>query len=148
MTENELATIIVDACYKVHKKLGPGLLESAYERILAFELRRRNLDFVRQKSIGISYEGVKIDFGFRADFIVEDKVIIEIKSIEALAPVHMKQLLTYLVFSQLKLGLLVNFNEAIIKTGIRRVVNNFVNTMLHATAFLDSQISLRLGVFA
>ena len=122
--ENELATIIVDACFKVHKELGPGLLESAYERILAVELRRRGLSFLRQQPIAVFYDGVKVDFGFRADFIVEGLVIVEVKSIETLAPVHLKQLLTYLRFAQVKLGLLVNFNEALIKTGIRRVVNN------------------------
>ena len=95
-----------------------------YERVLAVDLRSRGLSFVRQKSIGIFYNGFKVDFGFRADFIVEGKVIIEVKSIETLASVHYKQLLTYLRFAGLKLGLLVNFNEAIIKTGMRRVVNN------------------------
>ena len=123
MTENELARIVVDACFKVHKTLGPGLLESAYERILAIEFRTRGLRFGRQKPIGVFYEGMRVDFGFRADFIVEDLVIIEVKSKEALAPVHFKQLLTYLRFANLKLGLLVNFNEALIRDGIKRVVN-------------------------
>ena len=123
MTENELARIVVDACFKVHKALGPGILESAYERILAVELRARGLRFVRQKPIGIFYDGVRVDFGFRADFIVDDLIVIEIKSIEGLAPVHFKQLLTYLRFTNLKLGLLVNFNEALIRDGIKRVVN-------------------------
>ena len=123
MTENELARIVVDACFKVHKTLGPGLLESAYERILAIEFRTRGLRFVRQKPIGVFYEGMRVDFGFRADFIVEDLVIIEVKSKEALAPVHFKQLLTNLRFANLKLGLLVNFNEALIRDGIKRVVN-------------------------
>jgi GxxExxY protein len=123
MTENELASIVVDCCFKIHKSLGPGLLESAYEKILAIELHSRGLRFVRQKVIGVFYDGNRVDFGFRADFIVEGLLIVEVKSIETLAPVHFKQLLTYLRFASLKLGLLINFNEALIKDGIKRVVN-------------------------
>jgi len=124
MTENEISKIIVDCCYKVHTSLGPGLLESVYEEILSYELVKRNLKVKRQHPIPVIYETVKMDLGFRADLIVEDKVVIEIKSVEAIAPVHGKQVLTYLRLINIKLGILVNFNEALIKDGIKRVVNN------------------------
>lgn len=124
MTENEIATVIVDCCFKIHTTLGPGLLESVYEEILCYELNNRKLSFARQKGIAVVYESVKMDLGFRADIIVENKVIIEIKSVETIAQVHPKQLLTYLRLTNLKLGLLVNFNEALIKNGIQRIVNN------------------------
>ena len=114
----------MDACFKIHTTLGPGLLESVYEEILCYELQQRKLSFVRQKGIAVVYENVKMDLGFRADIIVENKVIIEIKSVENIAQVHPKQLLTYLRLTNLKLGLLVNFNEALIKNGIQRIVNN------------------------
>ena len=96
MTENEIATIIVDAAYKIHKRLGPGLLESVYETTLAYELAKRGLQVRRQQAMPVVYESVQMDVGFRADLIVEGKVIVEIKSIDAIAPVHRKQLLTYL----------------------------------------------------
>jgi GxxExxY protein len=124
MDENELSRVGVDCCYKIHTSLGPGLLESVYEHLLSYELAKQNLYIKRQQGIPVIYEDVKMDLGFRADIIVENKLIIEIKSIEAVAPVHKKQLLTYLKLTDLKLGLLVNFNEALIKTGIHRVVNN------------------------
>jgi GxxExxY protein len=124
MTENEISKIIVDCCYKIHTTLGPGLLESVYEEILTFELLKQNLEIKRQYPIPVMYETIYMNLGFRADLIIEDKVIIEIKSIEAIAPVHSKQLLTYLKLTGLKLGLLVNFNEALIKDGIKRIVNN------------------------
>lgn len=124
MTENELAKIVVDLCLKIHKTLGPGLLESVYEEALSFELARAGLKFTRQQGIMVEYEGIKMDMGFRADLIVEDKLIVELKSIEALAPVHHKILLTYLRLTNKKLGLLVNFNVVLIKDGIKRIVNN------------------------
>ena len=124
MTENEIATIIVDCCFKIHTTLGPGLLESVYEEILCYEIQNRKLPFSRQKGIAVVYENIKMDLGFRADIIVENKVIIEIKSVETIAQVHPKQLLTYLRLTNLKLGLLVNFNESLIKNGIQRIVNN------------------------
>jgi GxxExxY protein len=124
MSENELSKIIVDCCFRIHTTLGPGLLESVYEEILAFELRKIDLHITRQQGIPVIYEGIKMDLGFRSDIIVENKVIIEIKSVEAIAPVHQKQLLTYLKITGLKLGLLVNFNDALIKNGIHRIVNN------------------------
>jgi GxxExxY protein len=123
MTENAIATEIVDAAFRIHTALGPGLLESVYDTVLAYELVRRNLRTVRQQPIPVVYENVHIDMGFRADIVVEDKVIVEIKSVELLAPVHKKQLLTYLRLTDKRLGLLINFNVALIKDGITRIVN-------------------------
>lgn len=124
MTENELSRIIVDTCLKIHVKLGPGLLESVYEEILFFELTKLGLKIERQKAIPLIWESIKMDIGFRTDLIVENKVIIELKSVEKIASVHPKQLLTYLKITNLKLGLLINFNERLIKNGITRIVNN------------------------
>jgi GxxExxY protein len=124
MTENELSKIIVDACFQVHRELGPGLFESVYEECLYYELVQRGLLVERQKEIPVFYKEVKMEIAFRADLIVEKKVIVEIKSQEGIAPVHQKQLLTYLRLTDTKLGLLVNFNEALIKDGIQRIVNN------------------------
>jgi len=123
MTENELATIIVDLCIKIHKTLGPGLLESVYESALCYELSKLNIPFERQKEISVIYENVVLDVGFRADVIVEDKVIVEIKSIENLLNVHHKTLITYLKLSDKRLGLLINFNVNLLKDGISRKVN-------------------------
>jgi len=123
LTENEIATQIVDAAYKIHTGLGPGLLESVYEAVMADELTRRGLAVVREQAIPLVYGNVKLDIGFRADLIVEGKVIIEIKSVEAIAPVHRKQLLTYLRLADKRLGLLINFDVELIKDGIARVVN-------------------------
>jgi GxxExxY protein len=123
MTENEISKEVVDAAFKIHTKLGPGLLESVYEAILAYELKQRGLQAVRQKSIPVIYEDVHLEEGFRADLIVEGKVTVELKSVEILAPVHKKQVLTYLRLTNLKLGLLVNFGDALIKDGIYRIVN-------------------------
>ena len=124
MTENELSRIIVDCCFNIHTRLGPGLLESVYEEVLSYELRKSGLEFKRQLDVPVTYEDVKLDAGFRADIIVEDKVIIELKSVENIMPVHKKQLLTYLKLANMKLGLLVNFNENLIKNGITRIVND------------------------
>ena len=123
MTENEIAREIVDAAYKIHTTLGPGLLESVYETVLSTELRKRGLDVERQQAIPVVYEGERVDLGFRADLVVEKKVIVEIKSVEAVNPVHHKQLLTYLRLADKRLGLLINFNVALIKQGIKRIVN-------------------------
>jgi GxxExxY protein len=123
MTENEISKIIVDTCYRIHVELGPGLFESVYEEILTYELQQLGLHISRQQAIPIIWKEVKMDQGFRADLIVESKVLIEIKSVEAIAPVHQKQVLSYLKLTGLKLGLLVNFNEALIKNGITRIVN-------------------------
>jgi GxxExxY protein len=124
MNENELSRIIVDAAYKVHTTLGPGLLESVYEATLAYELKNRGLSIVTQQAIPVVYEDVKLELGFRADIIVNHKVVLEVKSAEAVAPVHAKQLRTYLKLMDMKLGLLINFNVNLIKEGITRVVNN------------------------
>ena len=124
MTENEISKIVVDIFIKVHSSLGPGLLESVYEQVICYELTQRNLTYKKQQEIKVVYNGIQLDAGFRADIIIEDKVIIEIKSVELLAPVHHKQLLTYLKLTDKKLGLLVNFNVNLVKDGIVRIVNN------------------------
>ncbi len=124
MTENEISKIIVNTCYDIHVELGPGLFESVYEEILFFELTNQGLKVERQKAIPVIWKNLKMELGFRADLIVEDKVVIELKSVEAVAPVHKKQLLTYLKLTKMKLGLLINFNENLIKDGITRIVNN------------------------
>lgn len=124
MTENELATIIVDASLEVHRELGPGLLESVYENCLAFELRQRGLNVMQQQPLPVVYKDVRMDMGFRLDLWVENKVVIEVKSVDALNDVHLAQTLTYLKLTSNKLGLLINFNVPLIKHGIRRVVNN------------------------
>ena len=124
MNENKIATVIVDTCFKIHTTLGAGLFESVYEEILFYELREAGFQVTRQKAIPVIWKELKMEIGFRADLIVNNKVIIEIKSVEHVLPVHKKQLLTYLKLTDLKLGLLVNFNEALIKNGITRIVNN------------------------
>jgi GxxExxY protein len=125
MKENDITGELIDVFIKVHSKLGPGLLESVYEEVICYELNNRNLKYARQKGIEVMYDDVKMDIGFRADLIVENKVIVEIKSVELLAPVHHKQLLTYLKLTGNKVGLLVNFNVNLVKDGIVRIVNNF-----------------------
>ena len=127
MTENEVAKQIVDAAYRVHTSLGPGLLESVYEVVLAYELENRGLRTARQQAVPVVYQGTRIEMGFRADLIIEDKVIVEIKSVEAIAPVHKKQLLTHLRLADKRLGLLINFNVALIKDGITRIVNGLTD---------------------
>ena len=124
MTENELSKIIVNTCYNIHVELGPGLLESVYEEILYYELINRGIEVERQKAIPLVWKDIKMKIGFRAHLIVENKVVVELKSVETIAPVHPKQLLTYLKITNLKLGLLINFNEKLIKDGITRIVNN------------------------
>ena len=123
MTENEVAKHIVDVAFKIHTTYGPGLLESVYETIMAYELRSRGLQVRQQQAIPVVHDGIRMDLGFRADLIVENKVVVEIKSVEAIAPVHKKQLLTYLRLTDKRLGLLINFNVELIKDGITRVVN-------------------------
>ncbi len=124
MTENEISKLVVDLCFKIHKQYGPGLFESVYEEIFCYEWNKNGISFTRQQAIPLIHEEIKMEAGFRADFIIDNKVIIELKSIEALAPVHYKQVLTYLKLTNLKLGLLVNFNVDLIKDGIHRIVNN------------------------
>ena len=126
MTENEIATAVVDAAFKIHTTLGPGLFESVYEAALEFELQKRGFRVVHQIGLPVNYEQVRLELGFRVDLIVDRKVIVEIKSVEVLAPVHKKQLLTYLRLTDLRLGLLINFNVELIKYGIHRVVNKLV----------------------
>ena len=123
MTENSVAQQIVDVAYRVHTALGPGLLESVYEVVLASELKKRGLPVIRQLPVPITFEGTRFEVGFRADLLVGDLVMVEIKSIADFSPVHKKQLLTYLRLANKKLGLLINFNEVLIKDGIIRVVN-------------------------
>jgi len=125
MHENEITHIIIKYGIEIHKALGPGLLESVYEKFLYDELIENNLKVERQKKLPIKYKNREINMYFRTDLIVENKVIIEIKSVENLLPLHFKQLLTYLKLSDLRLGLLINFNVNILKDGIHRVVNNF-----------------------
>ena len=123
MTENEIAKEIVDAAFQIHKRLGPGLLESVYEIVLAHELKKRGFRVKRQVPVAIVYDDIKFDEGFRADLIIEDKVIVELKSVENVIPVHKKQLLTYLRLADKRLGLLINFGAELIRDGISRVVN-------------------------
>ena len=120
---NSVSGEIVDAAYKVHRTLGPGLLESVYAAALGWELEKRGLSVTRQQGIPVVYEEVHIHTGFFADLIVEDQIIVEIKAVEIIAPVHKRQLLTYLRLADKRLGLLVNFNVALIKDGIVRIVN-------------------------
>ena len=127
MTENEIAKRILDAAFAVHTKLGPGLLESVYEVVLAYELQKRGLTAERQKPMPILYDNIRFDEAFRSDLVVNGKVIAELKSVEALLPVHAKQLLTQLRLSGLKLGLLINFGEAHLKNGIKRVINGHLD---------------------
>ncbi len=123
MTENEISRVIVDCAYQIHTKLGPGLLESVYEAVLAKLLERRGLVVQRQVPIPIQFEDMTFDEGFRADLIVNGKVIVELKSVEQTAPVHRKQVITYIRLADKRLGLLINFGEVLIKDGISRLVN-------------------------
>ena len=123
MTENELARIVFDAGLKVHRNLGPGLLESAYEECLYYELCKLGLKVEKQKALPLIYEEIKLDAGYRIDLLVEGKLVLELKSVEALNDLHMAQILTYLKLSGCKLGLLINFNTVLFKDGVRRVVN-------------------------
>lgn len=124
MTENEIAAKVVDICFKIHTQLGPGLYESVYEEIIIYELQKTGVQFERQKAIPVFWKDKKPEVGFRADIIIENKVILELKSVEAILPVHKKQLITYLKITGLKLGLLINFNVPLIKDGITRLVNH------------------------
>jgi GxxExxY protein len=124
MTENDLSYKIRGAIFNVYNTLGPGLLESVYEAALKYELQKENIKVESQVAVPVFYDDVKLDLGFRIDLLVDDKVIIEIKSVELLAPVHHKQLLTYLKLTNIKLGLLINFNTDTITSGIVRIVNN------------------------
>jgi GxxExxY protein len=124
MSENELSRIVFDCALKVHQNLGPGLLESAYEECLFYELKKTGVEVQKQKGLPLIYEDVKLDIGYRIDIIIENKLILEIKSVEVLNDVHFAQLLTYLKLTDCKLGMLINFNVNLIKNGIKRVANN------------------------
>ncbi len=124
IVENEISQLIIGCAIKVHTALGPGLLESAYEECLYYELVKEGLKVEKQKALPLIYEEIKLEVGYRLDLIVEDKVIIEIKACEGLNDVHLAQVLTYLKLSNVKLGLLINFNVTRVKDGIKRVVNN------------------------
>ncbi|MEB2776933.1 GxxExxY protein [Algoriphagus sp. D3-2-R+10] len=121
--EDEIAKLTLDASFHIHRELGPGLLESVYETVLAHELRKRGLTVQTQVNIPFKWDQITFDHGFRADIIIERKVIIEVKSVERIVAVHPKQLLTYLKLTKFNLGLLLNFNEELLKDGIKRVVN-------------------------
>lgn len=123
MHENEVSGAVIDTAVRIHMQLGPGLLESVYERILEHEVRKRGYKVERQVPIAVVYDGLVFDEGFRADLIVENLVVAELKSIETLAPVHSKQLLTYLRLTHKRLGLLINFLQVRLKDGIRRIAN-------------------------
>ena len=124
MKENEVAQVIVDVAFQVHKQLGPGLLESVYQTVMAHELRKRGLRVQSEAPVPVVWDGIRMEVGFRADLLVEQCVMVELKSVESVAPVHKKQLLTYLRIADRRLGLLINFGTALIKDGISRVVNN------------------------
>lgn len=124
MTENELSKIAVDCMFKIHKNLGPGLLESVYEECLFYELSKTGLPVERQKPLPLIYETIKMEIGYRVDLMIENKLVIEVKAVEALNDIHKAQVITYLKLSGCKLGLLVNFNITLIKDGIKRIVNN------------------------
>ena len=123
MTENEIAQIVVDVAYKIHVQYGPGLLESAYQALMVYELRKRGLKVEDEKPILLVHDGIEMGVGYRADLIVEDKVIVELKSVEEVSRLHKKQLKTYLKLADLRLGLLINFGAVLIKDGISRVAN-------------------------
>jgi len=124
LTENAIAGEVVQTCYEIHRDLGPGFFEQVYEEILSYELKRKHLKVARQVILPLVWKGCRLNKAFRADLLVGDKVIVEIKAVESLTLVHQRQVLNYLRFSGMKLGLLVNFNEINIKTGLRRFVNN------------------------
>jgi GxxExxY protein len=127
MTENQIGKVVVDAAVSVHREVGPGLLESVYEALLAHELRERDLHVDRQVAVPIEYRGIRFDEGFRADLVVEGKVILELKSVESVSSAHKKQVLTYLRLTGLKLGYLLNFGEALMRDGITRIVNGLAD---------------------
>ncbi|MEO8270640.1 MAG: GxxExxY protein [Aureliella sp.] len=123
MTENELATIVVDVAFHIHSKFGPGLLESVYQKVMAYELRKRGLQVEEEVPVPVIWDDVSMEVGFRVDLFVNRTLIVELKSIESVAPVHKKILLTYLRLTECRLGLLLNFGEELMKSGISRVVN-------------------------
>lgn len=123
MTENEITGAILDCSIQIHRELGPGLFESVYEEVLTYELEKRGFEVERQRGVEVEWDGQNMGLGFRADLVVNAKVIIELKSIEKLQPVHFKQLQTYLKLTNIRVGILINFNEALLKNGFHRVAN-------------------------
>ena len=140
MTENEIGTIVVDEAISIHRELGPGLLESVYEIIMMHRLRKHGLDVERQVSIPVEFDGIKFDEGFRADLIVNGKVLLELKSVETLNNAHKKQLLTYLKLTGLKLGYLLNFGDELMKDGITRTINGSLCRGLDSVALCLREI--------
>ncbi|HSQ57453.1 MAG TPA: GxxExxY protein [Gemmata sp.] len=138
MTINEISGLIVDAPYKIHTTLGPGLLETVYEAVLEKELIRRGLRVRRQVPVPISFDGLKFDEGFRADLLVEDCIVVELKSVEQLHPVHAKQVLTYCKLLNYRLGLLINFGAALIKDGIKRIANGVLRSFTQRRGAAES----------
>jgi GxxExxY protein len=124
MTHNEITEAIVDSALHIHRSLGPGLLESVYLAVLAYELKKKGLNVATEVSVPVRWERITLELGFRADMIVEDRVIVELKSVEKMSPVHKKQLLTYLKVMDKRLGLLINFGDDLLTNGIARVANN------------------------
>ncbi len=125
MKDNELSSVIIGIAIDIHKRLGPGLLESVYQHVLAYELRKQELDVIEEMPIPVYWDSQKLEVGFRADLVVEGKIIVELKSVEKVSSVHKKVLLTYLRIADKRLGLIINFREDLLKNGIHRVVNNF-----------------------
>lgn len=123
MTENEISNIILGCAIEVHKRLGPGLLESAYQECLCYELTSKGLSIVKEKPMPIIYKDIKLNHGYRIDILVENKVVIEIKTVDAFSDIHIAQVLTYLKLGEYKLGLLLNFNVTTLKNGIKRIIN-------------------------
>ncbi len=126
MNENEISKIVFNSALKIHKALGPGLLESAYEECLYYELQKSGLKVEKQKPLPLIYEDVKMEVGYRVDIMIENKFIIEVKSVDAINDVHLAQILTYLKLADCKLGMLINFNVTLIKNGIKRVINGYL----------------------
>lgn len=126
MNENELSKIIIGSAIKVHQSLGPGLLENAYQECLFYELKNQNLNVIREKSMPVTYEEIKMDCGYKIDLLVENKVVIELKSVDKLNDVHKAQTLTYMKLGNYKLGLLINFNVSLLKSGIKRLINGYI----------------------
>lgn len=124
LRENEIARLVLDVAFKIHRQYGPGLFESVYEEIFCYELAKLGIDFKRQHPIPLMHETIRLEAGYRADLIIENKVIVELKSVEKLADIHFKQVLTYLRLANLRLGMLINFNTVYLKDGIHRIANN------------------------
>ena len=136
MTENQISKLVVDAAFTVHKALGPGLLENVYEHCLAAELRHAGLEVIQQRALPVYYRDQKLELGYRIELLAEEKVVIEVKACDGLNDVHLAQVLTYLKLSGTHLGLLINFNEALLKHGIRRVVDRLTDDEHHGLSLI------------